>query len=626
MSDDGIQVKSRLCNICQKVDKEEISYAVDEQTFKNAFIKVRNFTASSNFESSDMTYSMLSYLNNEYGKIVINKVSSGYEYSTTTYLEIQKDKMFNYIYDKNLEIYVKKEMNLTYFPLKDYDNLIDAFYASEFDLAIFCDVFSSLTFDKNDKCYKTDKSSVTSPMNSDYSLEFTNFKVKFVNNKLISLSYDLEEGQCHISLYDFGTTTFDLTVIETAHEHTFDTSKWEHSEENHWHPYTCEHHGREEEILNKGEGNFANHVFTDGACSVCGYVCEHVFMNINGTYYCQYCGTEHVHDEPIEGKYYCLNEYYHCLKYKCGHLAEEYQYMAEHEFVDCVCTGCGFTLHEYSYKYSSDSESHWKEITCSHADSIENITKEAHDFTSFKDFCTICYYSTKDDFKGEEVNKEIWDRNFQNIDLSHMTIIDNNYKQIKRDGYIYQSKYGSSSSFDLLYSNENDKHYIFEYYNNVLLKREFSYYSNEYVNEMLRLYSEKVALLEAIKTFDFSKFSYNENGYYEFNSSDEEECVIYYSDYAADLREVAIKFKDGKLEIVSSNYDKVDESSSYIAPYLIYDFGSTTIEINEPYKTYNYTGEYIYMMILILATMLLYMNARMKKFLIIKFGTSIILN
>ncbi|MCH5142097.1 MAG: leucine-rich repeat protein [Clostridiales bacterium] len=102
------------------------------------------------------------------------------------------------------------------------------------------------------------------------------------------------------------------------HSHTFDETRWEHNDNTHWHPATCEHTNE--------RGSEAKHSLdADGACTVCPYV-----------------SSSGGHQHTFDTTRWDYNETYHWNPATCGH-SSAHGNEAKHNFNGGTTCMCGYS-------------------------------------------------------------------------------------------------------------------------------------------------------------------------------------------------------------------------------------------------------------------------------------------
>ena len=176
----------------------------------------------------------------------------------------------------------------------------------------------------------------------------------------------------------------------SGHVHTFDMTKWESDDVEHWHAATCEH---TDEKADK-----AKHTFVDGVCTV--------------------CKKEQPHEHTFDMTEWASDSTYHWHAATCGHDTETKD-KAQHTFVDGVCTVCKKAEsapheHTYSEKWTSDGEYHWHEPTCQDTTEVKDKTKHTNETVELslvtcttdgvtKTTCTVCGHTHTETVKAAHV-------------------------------------------------------------------------------------------------------------------------------------------------------------------------------------------------------------------------------
>ncbi len=616
IGEDGKEKKTRTCSVCNHVEDKIIDYKVDEEGWISAFKAVRNFTSRTFYESEEYKYKYEAINKADHGvglysTVEISNIGTDNERTEaeSTLIEMVDEPGVKvtttyYSYDQQFDIWERRGgTTLTYEELKEagYDDALEAIYVGQ-EFGLWLDKYASFSFNQENGTYCCDSLTFISSYN--YATTITDVAIKMDDGNLTNISYKDSYGRQN-SFFDFGTTKIDESFRDKIHEHTYDESAWAYDKQYHWHPANCEHKGEFDDhiyISGSDKGGFADgydeHDFVDSVCSVCGYKCKH-FENpkdyIRETndglgVECSICDYKHTHDDVTNEKYVVYDEYNQKHGKKCPSCGLFVRSTIEyHHYENCFCKECDFANHDFKYDYSSDSQYHWREITCSHTD-IENPTKEEHDYELFGDICSTCYHLNNhaSSDTGGEVAEDAWKKNFEAVDLNNLTML---YVGDKVDGaskmkfsgiyeeLIHGSRDGRSDLSHELCSFEDETNY--RYYS----LEDGSYERREMFDGERIVSSGDVSykrdFVEKVKTISFSEFEFDSTyGMYKLNRSSEHS-----SDF--DYRDVYVKFANGKLVYI--HIGDIDSSSGYTA---FYDFGATEIETPNVSKTYTLADEY----------------------------------
>lgn len=147
------------------------------------------------------------------------------------------------------------------------------------------------------------------------------------------------------------------------HVHTYDTTRWVHDEEYHWHPATCGH------VLHTDDPpqEKAPHKMVDGVCEVCHYKAE---------------TAAHTHTFDDEHWRYVKGREPTCTT---GGMEEQYC-----TYPGCDATGATRSVSKLGHAWQSvrshDNFTHW--YACSRCD-VRN-EEEAHVFSGTNNECSVC--------------------------------------------------------------------------------------------------------------------------------------------------------------------------------------------------------------------------------------------
>ncbi len=591
-SEDDKGKKTRKCTTCGYEDEKTIDYSVSKERWIEAFKTARNFMGKTSGNTSEGNYEYVikanygiiwssftrqtgSSIETRYG---ITEIIEGQDYKYT-YSDYEYDSTFDFWaitseYSDSYEYESLKKMG--------FESYIDYFYDREM-LGKFANIYDKFTFDSTKNAYYCESFSIAVPGGG---LTVTNGVIKFVDNELVEIRYEQKQPgyEMHTFFTDFGSTEIDESFRDKIHKHTYDETDWESNEYGHWHVANCEDKDQLPEWNSRFD--FDNHAFVDGVCSTCGYECPHSYVDDRDEgFYCYMCPYEHTHDDVSDEPYVVYEEdsYLHGKKCpSCGRFVKST--LAWHSYEDCVCTFCGQEKHNYKYgRYSFDSQYHWNEFTCSHKDA-DNSTKEAHDFSSFGDVCSVCHYFNNDAAThiGEQVDEDTWKKSIEAIDRNNLTVLEAEYggvSRIKFDGK-YQElvklrNHWNGKAKRTLYAAEGERRY--RYY-----ELEDGSYERREMLDWETTPSGSISGMDDINKLleiPFAEFSYDDvSGAYRLNeNSDYKEDVGYSSN-------ATVKFVDGSLSVVSLSYDV---SGDLIA---FYDFGKTKIKDVGECKTFTPTS------------------------------------
>lgn len=176
---------------------------------------------------------------------------------------------------------------------------------------------------------------------------------------------------------------------DTEHAHTFDTTKWESDEKNHWHAATCGHN-----IIR----DTAAHTYENNICKVCGYKKQSE-------------PEPHVHTYDMTK--WESDSVNHWRASTCGH--EIIGFVAAHNYSFGKCAVCGYekpvTPHTHTYdgnKWVNDDVNHWHASNCGH-----NIVIDMAAHTYKDGVCTVCaYINTKVTSHQHSFDESVWDYDF----------------------------------------------------------------------------------------------------------------------------------------------------------------------------------------------------------------------
>lgn len=199
---------------------------------------------------------------------------------------------------------------------------------------------------------------------------------------------------------------------EEQHEHTFDTTKWEHDETTHWHPATCDHTDQ--------KGDMARHTFVNRECTVCHYKqAAEVYLvgmiaSQPGSNFAEYFiqsgnSVTEIRKNCIKMELAEDGETYEAeVLLKKTDRFRVYEYSSKVSYPNVVesATGLGveadngyivswklddarptWRVHDHDFtKYDHDAQNHWK--VCSLDGTVEpDVEKEAHDFSNGNCVC-----------------------------------------------------------------------------------------------------------------------------------------------------------------------------------------------------------------------------------------------
>ena len=590
MTDAGTQKKERHCSLCQKKEEKTIDYLHDEDLWRKLFGSLlENSTEKATNEESEFEYVLteaaVRYINKYRGKTTQDSIT-----------EFYTDRVVTYSYNNALQIWEKVYQYDIPESEQGPDFRESMLIQAGLDIrAPLADAFADLRFDAEKGAFLLD--SVTFLYSDGYrsqSLTLTDIEIKANEEKLVSIDYDALGD--HFTFDDIGTSEIDQSYKNNIHAHTFDVEAWESDVDCHWHHLTCEHKGKEDDLLGGlyTDGfDYRSHNFSSesGKCTVCGYECEHEY---DSNYDCYRCGYHHDHT-PSDGQYYSYDEYAHCKKYGCGHMAKDT--MESHNFVDCVCSVCGYAKHEYAYIYTYDSEHHWKEMTCSHKGTAENATKEEHDFEDFGDYCPTCHYLNVSTEASETVTEAQWDSALSGLDTSNLTMYrvresEWGTDKLKFDGDYVNAERSQDWRFSVpsfLRSYEGEKVYdFFTYYERgeeITAKVEDGGYLDRdgYFDN-----KDETSLLETLKKAKFSDAEWKDDGYYLATVTESDENEGY-----EETTEFVVKFQDGKIDLVTWNSNSDYPTVCLYDFAFFYDFGTTEVDVPSDCKTYDFADKYV---------------------------------
>lgn len=209
------------------------------------------------------------------------------------------------------------------------------------------------------------------------------------------------------------------TPPEEKHKHTYATT-WSSDATNHWHAATCEHTDEKSDLAAHDKNG------TNGTCSVCGYVFEHVHTfettwEVDSDYHwhnatcehydlidgkakhdkngangsCSVCGyAPHVHTYATE---WSNNDLTHWRATTCTGEYENHKYIfageaAYHDYDENFkCKVCGYQHEHPVIKYKAvDETGHWDIYDCIHQDITNKLNFQAHDTTGPNGACSVC--------------------------------------------------------------------------------------------------------------------------------------------------------------------------------------------------------------------------------------------
>ncbi len=588
MSDAGTQKKERHCSVCQKKEEKTIDYLHDEDLLKKILSSIyENSTMTVTINGSSEVKTVLT----ERGAREVQKYGGQtYEYV----VEFLSDRYIGYIYHEKLNFWEKSIVVMA----SGIEGLQEGEdYRSYLLESMWTDISTPLAEALDKVSYDKEKGAfVISTLNFSYDIDhttvqanLTNVEIKVDEEKLVSIEYDASGD--HVVADQIGTSSIDFSFKNNLHTHTF-SSAWESDSYGHWHPLTCEHKGKENDLVSGPHTNgsdYARHTFSgeSGKCTVCGYECKHRY---DSNYDCLDCGYHHEHTQG-DGEYHSYDEYYHCKKYGCGHPVEDTR--ESHNFVDCVCSACGYTKHEYAGIYTYDAEYHWEEMTCSHASTAENATKEEHDFEDFGDYCPACHYLNVSTDASEKVTETQFESALSDLDTSNLTMYrvresEWGTDKLKFDGNYVNAERSNASSY--LRSYEGEKVYDFLTY----------YESGEEITAKVEddgcldrddYFGSKgeASLLETLKKAKFSDAEWKDGGYYLVTVTECDE-----NEGCEETAKFVVKFQGGKIDLVTWNFapDCPTSSSCLYDFAFFYDFGTTEVDIPSGFKTYDFAGKY----------------------------------
>ena len=184
------------------------------------------------------------------------------------------------------------------------------------------------------------------------------------------------------------------TIGTLEHKHTFDTERWDHDAENHWHPATCAHTSEKKDLAahswNEGVVTTQPTETTEGVKTYTCTVCGNTKTATIGT-------LEHKHTFDTERWDHDAENHWHPAT--CAHTSEK-KGLAAHSWNEGVvttqptettegvktytCTVCGNTKtatigmldHKHTFdteRWTYDAENHWHPATCAHTDEKKDL-------------------------------------------------------------------------------------------------------------------------------------------------------------------------------------------------------------------------------------------------------------
>ena len=183
-------------------------------------------------------------------------------------------------------------------------------------------------------------------------------------------------------------------IPQLDHTHTFEKG-WTSDETGHWHKSTCNHDvvdGKEAHTFGNWKEVRPATEQQDGeqqrTCSVCGYIQKQAIPQLDHTHKFEQGWTK--------------DDTSHWHAATCGHSdkqGEEAHIYASTAGSTCTCTVCGY-VHSHTYsetEWESNGTSHWRKVTCGHADAPHK-DEAFHDYGNSSGdtyFCGVCQYAHK---------------------------------------------------------------------------------------------------------------------------------------------------------------------------------------------------------------------------------------